>query len=198
MESRLEPRSNIKAYVLSIISGQTFFLLLENNFEGGYYVSLALGKDFCLTSCVLSEGRNDVYFILCLGLAQYLALFMKKLFLFVLFEWFGKGRWSQSLSLPGFSLCLSPTYGSSHQECSACLSESSRVCLKPSLPQEPCTDWARLGLASFPFLSIYNSWCPSHLCFSAFACSLSWIFLLFQILNLFHLLVEHVLESFLI
>lgn len=96
MESRLELRSNVKAYVLSIISGQTFFLLLENNFEGGYYVSLALGKDFCLTSCVLSEGRNDVYFILCLGLAQYLALFMKKLFLFVLFEWFGKGRWSQS------------------------------------------------------------------------------------------------------
>ena len=75
----MELRSNVKAYVLSIISGQTFFLLLENNFEGGYYVSLVLGKDFCLTSCVLPEGRNDVCFILCLGLAQYLALFMKKL-----------------------------------------------------------------------------------------------------------------------
>ena len=108
----------------------------------------------------------------------------KALFLFVLFEWFGKGPWSQSLSLPGFSLCLNPTYDSSHQECSACLSDSSRACLKPSLPQKPCTDWARSGPASFPFLSTYNSWCPFHLCFSAVACILSWIFLLFQIFAL--------------
>lgn len=92
-------KSNVKAYVLSIVSEQTFFLLLENNFEGGYYVSLVLGKDFCLTSCVLPEGRNDVYFILCLGLAQYLALFMKKLFCLFYLNGLEKG--------PGLSLLAS-------------------------------------------------------------------------------------------
>lgn len=154
--SRLDWGLISKPVLFLLYQGRNFYCYLKiMNYLVDICINLVLGKDFCLIYllCVPflelyglageEHERNDNWFIfLSLGLAQYLALLMKMFFfgggLSVLFDLVGKGPDGSILvSLGLTSLSLSLICGSSHQQCSACLSKSFSVCLRLLSPRSP-------------------------------------------------------------